>query len=109
MKYPILRSESRFLIRLSGKLVISGLTLVQFAQAQGPEVTTWLLNESGETGYGNIPSNVQTVYYTDEDVFVSCTCIPGYDIGPWAGNPNTPSNQDFTFKITRNPQENTGA
>jgi hypothetical protein len=41
-------------------------------------------------------------------VYVTATCIPGYDIGPWAGNPNTPTNQNFCFKITRNPQENTG-
>jgi hypothetical protein len=41
-------------------------------------------------------------------VYVQCTCIPGYDIGPWAGNPNTPANQDFTFRITRTPVQNTG-
>jgi len=48
------------------------------------------------------------VDYTSNFAFISCTCIPGYDIGPWAGNPNTPANQDFCFRITFNPQENTG-
>jgi len=78
------------------------------ANAQGPEVTSWYINTTGQVGYLGILSNVQTVQYTTTDVYVSCTCIPGYDIGPWAGNPNTPSNQNFCFKITRNPIENTG-
>jgi hypothetical protein len=54
------------------------------------------------------PSNVQLVQYSDDNVYVSSTCIPGYDIGPWNGNPNTPANQNFVFKITRHPLQNTG-
>lgn len=76
--------------------------------AQGPELTTWIQNLTGETGYGGYPSNVQAVDYTATDVYVSCTCIPGYDIGPWAGNPNVPANQNFIFKLTRDPVPNTG-
>jgi hypothetical protein len=84
-------------------------TLFSFsAFAQTPEITSWLINTDGSTGYGNIATNVQSVYYTNTDVYVTATCIPGYDIGPWAGNPNTPANQNFCFKITRSPQENTG-
>ena len=51
---------------------------------------------------------VQIVQYSTNNVYESCTCIPGYSIGPWTGNPNTPSNQNFVFKITRNPVQNTG-
>jgi hypothetical protein len=76
--------------------------------AQTPEVTSWILNTTGETGYNNIATNVQSVHYTSTDVYVSATCIPGYDIGPWTGNPNTPANQNFVYKITRTPVENTG-
>lgn len=74
----------------------------------GPEVTSWIQNPGSETGYNNILSNVQLVQYSNDFVYVSATCIPGYDIGPWAGNPNTPANQNFVFKITRNPIQNTG-
>lgn len=84
-------------------LLISSLTF-----GQGSTVTSWVINTTGATGYNNIPSNVQGVKYTSTDVHVSATCIPGYDIGPWAGNPNTPVNQNFVFKITRNPTQNTG-
>lgn len=75
---------------------------------QGPTVTSWIINPGSETGYNGILSNVLEVNYTAADVYVSCTCVPGYDIGPWAGNPNTPANQDFTFRITRTPQQNAG-
>ncbi|HYV91769.1 MAG TPA: YHYH protein [Chitinophagales bacterium] len=73
-----------------------------------PEITSWIINTTGETGYDGIPSNIQQVQYSDSNVYVSATCIPGYDIGPWAGNPNTPANQNFVYRITRFPQQNTG-
>ena len=78
--------------------------------AQGPEITSWILNLNGATNlsYPNELTNVQNVCYTSTDVYVSCTCIPGYDIGPWSQNPNQPANQNFVFKINLIPQENTG-
>ena len=76
--------------------------------AQGPEVTSWIINTTGDTGYAGIPSNVQQVQYSENNVYVSATCIPGYDIGPWPGNPNTPENRNFVYKITRTPVQNTG-
>ena len=75
--------------------------------AQIPELETWQQNTTS-TGYNGIVSNVQLVQYSTNNVYVSCTCIPGYSIGPWTGNPNVASNQNFVFKITRNPQQNTG-
>src|SRR5689334_9469137 len=89
--------------------LVAFLTFTCFAAAQiTPEISSWILNTSGAKGYANIPSNVQQVQYSTGNVYVSATCIPGYDIGPWAGNPNTPANQNFLFKITRTPQQNTG-
>jgi hypothetical protein len=85
-------------------IILSSLSL----SAQDPTLTNWILNPGNETGYGGYLTNVQQVHYTNTDVYVSCTCIPGYDIGPWNSNPNTPANQDFVFKITRSPIENTG-
>ena len=92
------------------KHFLAALFLFSFtAQAQSPEITSWIINTTGATGYNNIPSNVQLVQYSANWVYVTCTCIPGYDIGPWVGNPNIPANQNFLFRITRSPQENTGA
>jgi hypothetical protein len=90
-------------------LAIGVLLLSLSVQAQvGPEITSWIRNTNNATGYNNIPSNCQTIQYSTNNVYVSCTCIPGYDIGPWTGNPNVAQNQNFVFKITRNPQHNTG-
>lgn len=78
------------------------------AQVTAPEVVSWIVNTTGATGYNSIPSNVQQVQYSASNVYISATCIPGYAIGPWNANPNTPTNQNFVYKITRNPQQNTG-
>lgn len=72
-----------------------------------PVINSWILNTTSATGYAEIESNVQVVQYTDSNVYVSCTCIPGYSIGPW-NNPNVASNQNFVYKITRFPQQNNG-
>ena len=74
-----------------------------------PIVSSWIVNTTGATGYNGIPSNVQRVQYATGNVYITCTGIPGYTIGPsWGNNPNTPTNQNFVFKITRTPVPNTG-
>ena len=83
------------------------LSVYTFAQVT-PDVTSWIINTTGALGYGSIPSNVQQVQYSTNNVYVSCTSVPDYSIGPWPGNPNVPSNQGFVFKITRHPVQNTG-
>ena len=82
------------------------ILIVILSHAQGPAVTSWILNTTNATGYNNIPSNCQVVQYSTNNVYVSCTCVPSYSIGPWQSNPNTPSNQNFVYKITRNPVQN---
>jgi hypothetical protein len=89
-------------------LLVFGLAGFRSYAQLTPEITSWIINTNGATGYHNIPSNVQKVQYSNDYVYVSSTCIPSYTIGPWPGNPNTPSNQNFVFKITRHPQKNTG-
>jgi hypothetical protein len=80
----------------------------KLSQSQiGPEVTSWILNPNNATGYGGIVTNVQQVQYSTNNVYVSASCVPSYSIGPWTANPNTPVNQNFVYKITRNPQQNT--
>ena len=73
-----------------------------FAQIT-PEIYSWKQNTTGATGYNGIPADVQQVFYSANFVYVKCTGIPSYTIGPWAMNPNTPSNQNWVFKIARSP------
>ena len=91
-------------------LFIASLLFIGQLNAQlGPVVTSWILNPTNATGYGGIVTNVQQVQYSTNNVYVSASCIPGYSIGPWTANPNTPVNQNFVYKFTRNPQQNTGS
>ena len=89
-------------------LISVSLLSLLTAFGQGPTVTAWKRNTTSATGYNSLPSNVQIVQYTTTDVYVSSSCIPDYSIGPWFQNPNTPSNQSFVTKFTRNPVQNTG-
>ena len=93
------------------KKVISSLAVFAFAinsNAQlNPLITSWAINTASATGYNSLPSNVQTVQYSASQVYVSASCIPGYNIGPWASNPNTPTNQNFVCKFTLAPTQNT--
>ncbi len=91
---------------------------ITYTHAQGPAVTSWVINNSTPilTGYncsgcspavaGNIPANVQSVYYDATYAYISTTGIPSYNIGPWTNNPNTPSNQNKIYRIKRNPTNN---
>lgn len=88
-------------------LSLSFAAIVQSSAQVGPEVYSWIRNTTSATGYGGILSNVQIVQYDANNVYISCTCIPGYSIGPWNSDPNIPSNQNFVFMITREPAKNT--
>lgn len=68
-----------------------------------PEIYSWQQNPGGVTGYNGILADVQQVFYSANYSYVKCTGIPSYTIGPWAMNPNIPTNQNWTFKIARFP------
>ncbi len=73
------------------------------AQSITPTVTAWTRNTGSQTGYGGITANVTLVRYSANFVYPSSSGVPSYAIGPWPGNPNTPANQNWVFKITQNP------
>jgi YHYH protein/Secretion system C-terminal sorting domain len=79
-----------------------GLTNVHITAQSTQVITAWLRNTTGATGYAGITANVQSVYYTATDVYVSATGVPSYTIGPW-NNPNVASQQTYRAKFTRNP------
>ncbi len=78
------------------------------ALADPPEIASWIINRTGYTGYGGLESDVQLVQYSAGNVYVSSSSIPAYGIGPWPGNPNTATDQNYTFRITRTPAVNAG-
>src|SRR5258707_1043969 len=76
--------------------------------AEPPELASWIRNTSGATGYAGLPANVQAVQYSAGSVYIGCSSIPSYAIGPWPGDPNVPANQGYVFRIPRKPAANTG-
>src|ERR1043166_10098522 len=79
------------------------LNCVLHAQATGPELSSWLRNTTGQTGYNGLPANVQQVRYSATNVYVNASGIPSYTIGPWPGDPNVPANQQFVMRFPRSP------
>jgi YHYH protein/Secretion system C-terminal sorting domain len=85
-----------------------------------PAIASWLRNTTGITGRHYIagnstpindayPANVQTVQYTTNNVYVSCSGIPSYIIGPYQdGNPSQGVNNNNIYKISLNPVKNNG-
>lgn len=97
------------------------LAIATFLSAQtDPVITAWLRNTTGITGRhyvsgnstpinDNYPANVQTVQYSSNFVYVSCSGIPAYIIGPYLdGNPSQGGNNNNIYKIPRTPVQNNG-
>ncbi len=90
-----------------------------FSQSH-PAITSWLRNTTGLKGRhyvagnstpinDNYPANVQKVEYSQNWVYVTCSGIPSYVIGPYLdGNPSQGTNQNNIYKIPLNPVPNTG-
>ena len=99
-------------------VTLSFINSISFAQ--GPEITSWLLNTNGAMGrhYVNGNStpiqdadsvNVKTVLYSTNWVYVRANGVPSYITGPFLdGNPSFTTSQNAIFKISRNPIQNTG-
>jgi hypothetical protein len=103
------------------QLTIIAMIAAAIANAQtNPAILHWIQNPQGTTGahyvagnstliQDNVPVNVQTVQYSDAWVYVSTNGIPAYPTGPFQdGNPSQASDQNAIYKISLNPQPNTG-
>ena len=48
------------------QLVLAIAMSITILSAQGPAVTSWVVNTTGAKGYGNILSNVQQIQYSKQ-------------------------------------------
>lgn len=104
-------------------LTILSYSIGLSAMAQtSPEFTSWEHNTDGHQAYyekNSTPgpgteivnmsdsSDIKSLYYTTNDVYVKCEGLASYQMGEWS-IPNEPSAMDYVFRIPRNPQEETG-
>ena len=92
------------------RLLLSVLALAApglLSAQTNPAISSWIINYSGATGFAGVPTNVQQVQYSTNNVYVSTQDIAdwtpvGYD---WPNNPWSPEAQNFVFKITLHPEE----
>lgn len=89
-------------------------------KSTNPAVTSWMINTTGITGShyvaGNstpindlYEANVQTVEYSANNSYISCSGIPAYIVGPYQdGNPAQASDNDYIYQIPLSPTANTG-
>lgn len=81
-----------------------------------PELTSWIMTSGFaqyQTGAPVITmsdsGDVLLVCYNTTDVYIQSNGLAGtYVMGQFVGNPNTPSAQNYTFKITRQPTQEMG-
>lgn len=105
-------------------LLVAAISGCLIFQAQDPLLDSWMFNDGTLASYQYYPNpmnptNAQTtqtadaadvtqVCYDNNHVYVESEGLASYVMGPWNGNPNTPSAQGFIWKVTRNPQQETG-
>lgn len=100
---------------------ISLLSTLAVSAQVNPVISSWLQNTTGITGRhyvsgsstpivdASYPANCQAVAYNSTNVYVSCSGIPAYVIGPYLdGNPNQGGNNNNKYKFPLNPVQNTG-
>ena len=104
---------------ISTLMAMAVIMTTVLAQTQ-PIITSWLRNTTNITGRhyvsGNSTpindtylANVQSVKYSATNVYVSCTGIPAYIIGPYLDrNPNQGADNANIYKIPMTPVQNTG-
>lgn len=98
-------------------IALSLSVITNYAQSN-PAITSWVLNTNNGTGYncsgctpvvhGTILTDIESVYYTGTDAYITTSGVPSYNIGPWKANPNVATDQNKVWKITLNPTKNNG-
>lgn len=101
------------------KTLLFAMGMTGAAFAQGPSITSWVINTTNATGYncsgctpsavnGSITADIQSVDYSPKDVWITTDGVPSYNVGPWTQNPNVPTEQNKVWKFTLSPSQNTG-
>ena len=62
--------------------------------------TTWPGNDTPQF------ADILEVRYSAENIYINTNGLAGYDVGPWPGNPNYPTNQQNLIQLPRQPQQN---
>ncbi|HYG52769.1 MAG TPA: YHYH protein [Flavobacteriales bacterium] len=105
----------------AGIILLLAFSAGPVAAQTNPAITSWYINTTGLTGRhyvigsstpiidASYPANVQSVAYNTTHVYVSCSGVPAYIVGPYLdGNPSNAADNDNIYRIPLTPVENTG-
>lgn len=104
---------------MKNSILLATILLASNGFSQGPQVTSWLQNNSqtgtyymqgNSTTFNNgILYNCQEISYSTNNVYVKTNGVPAYPTGPFLdGNPSVAESQNAIYQFPLNPQENTG-
>lgn len=78
-----------------------------------PRLTSWIINTTKlaahsfdpdvQTCIEGITADIEAIYVDDDFVYVECSGLPAYPVGPFNMNPNTPTDRNYRFRIPRLP------
>lgn len=97
---------------------ISAVLMMETAHSQTPILDSWMMNSAGELGQYDLGNglvnmndsvDVLQVCYDANNIYVRSEGLGNYVMGPFNGNPNSPSAQSNIFKFPKTAQEETGA
>ena len=75
-------------------LIVLLVNLLELSHAQtDPLIVKW--KKSTGTGWGGITADIDLIQYSNTAVYVHCSGVPSYPIGPWYRNPNNPVKKIF--------------
>lgn len=94
-------------------VLLSVLTGGSCAWAFDPFLDLWVYNDDGRHGRSNngavhavvslIRADVLRIRRTGSNIYITTDDMPSYPVGPWPGNPNTPTAQNRVVRIPRTP------
>lgn len=88
------------------KLLLGGLLIAGVCKAQ-PNIEHWWFNTTNDQ-YNGVLTDVEAAYYTNNYVFIETSGIPSYFVNYAGHSVWQPADQDYVFRIQREPQEQTG-
>src|SRR5678816_1176078 len=109
-------TQRKLIIAAAAAMVVHSAQISQACQL--PPVSDLSLNVSSQhgsstngtinTAVSSILADIQQVRYDASNSYINATGIPSHPIGPWPGNPNTASNQNWLYRIPLSPAVNNG-
>ena len=110
---PRTQTEDNTIKKLLTAIVLLALTTAASAQGVDAAIESFRVNLHGTMGssvaanihasVSQVLADVEEVWYTNDYIYIKSSGVPSHSIGGFGPNPNTVADQNYTFRISRNP------